>query len=681
MTETIEKPVQKTSPAEAKPGGIFSHAGFVKLFIGSLFGTLGDRFHQMALIAAANVIFVASASEKQIVKIQIVATVPGLLLYGLSGSMVDTFDRRRLMMVIKALKFVSVLLLAPLLWQVVKLSGATADPSFLWNGCLAVIVLLNIFSVPFSPARAAAVPDVAPLEHRSLGASLMATTGLISLLVGSAAGAWLARGDKLGPAGTVALASGFYLVASLLFSRLPAAVAVPGNRRESDAQTAAAPPAKMGLSEYLRGIWEGVAYAFKHPSTLGLIMFETVFWTVASAFYVLLLFHARTDLQLEGDDRTTFFGICLGFAGVGLFGGAFGVGKICSKVSPIVTYTPAFLLIGLGLYGFFESHLVDGHVPYWVYGVLFCLGLGGGLTLGRVDADVLAVTDARIRGRIFSLKSMAFAATILATMLLITEAGLSDEQTAKLARWMPRILFMLLPVAFIFSWIIDVAMFAEKGDSELPGPLHRFGYAALRWTSKMMFKVFFRYEVIGAENIPASGPVIVAANHASFLDPLFLGCGMKRIVQYIMYSSYYRSLAHPIFRFLRTVPVDEKGPLAALKAGKRSLDKGAVVGIFPEGRVAPDGILQEPQGGFVFLAQRSGAPIVPVAIKGNYDAFPRRAWLPRFKKVTIIVGKPIPVSKNLSKHETAEMVDRLMGEIAAMLGVPPPPRTADKLKE
>src|SRR6185503_17455577 len=118
----------------------------------------------------------------------------------------------------------------------------------------------------------------------------------------------------------------------------------------------------------------------------------------------------------------------------------------------------------------------------------------------------------------------------------------------------------------------------------------------------------FRYEVIGAENIPASGPVVLCANHASFIDPLLLGCSTNRIVQYIMYASYYRSLAHPIFRFLRTIPVDERGGTAALKAGMRSLKQGACVGIFPEGRVSADGNLQPPQGGVLFLAQRSGAP-------------------------------------------------------------------------
>src|SRR5260221_8195820 len=88
---------------------LFLYAGFNKLFAGSLFGTMADRLYQMSLIAAANVIFSTTESVRQIVHIQIAATIPGLLLYAPSGSLVDTFDRRRLMMTIKALKVLAVL--------------------------------------------------------------------------------------------------------------------------------------------------------------------------------------------------------------------------------------------------------------------------------------------------------------------------------------------------------------------------------------------------------------------------------------------------------------------------------------------------------------------------------------------------------------------------------------------
>jgi 1-acyl-sn-glycerol-3-phosphate acyltransferase len=691
----IAAPAAPTAKLESndKGGGVFSFGGFRTLFAGSLSGTLADRMYQMSLIAAANLIFVGAETERNATRVQIFATIPGVLLYAAASSMIDTFDRRRLMTVIEGIKIFLVLALVPPLWNSVYLEGnaeMAAQMRHYWPFCLAIVVLLNVINVPFAPARAAAIPDVVPERHRSIGASLMATTGLISLLVGSALGGVLARSDVLGPARMVILASILFAIATMLFKLLPAAVAVPGNRRGE----IPAPTEKLTAGEYVRSILSGFTYCFSHMSVLGLTFFETAFWTIASLFYVLFQVHLRTVLQLNADDKIMFFGIGLGCAGIGLFGGAVGIGKICRKVSPIVTYAPAFLLVGIGVFGVFASRLVGadghvippellgtpvvvGHVPTWLYPVMFSLGLGGGLLLGRIDADVLATVQEDIRGRVFSFKAMAFAIVTLATMVCISEL-LTPESIDVVKLWLPRAVFLIAPIAFAFSWVIDVAIWAKRGDPELPGAIHRFGYRIVRVTGWTIFKILFRYEIKGEENVPRSGPVVLAANHAAFIDPFLVGCGTSRLVQYIIYSSYYRSLAHPIFRFLRCIPVDEKDHLAALKASVRSLSQGACICIFPEGRVSADGKLQPPQRGALFLAQRAGATVVPVALKGNHAAWPRQRWLPRLSKITVIYGKPFSVPKELSKKDTAELTDKLMSDLAGMLGLEPPPKAAEK---
>jgi 1-acyl-sn-glycerol-3-phosphate acyltransferase len=380
--------------------------------------------------------------------------------------------------------------------------------------------------------------------------------------------------------------------------------------------------------------------------------------------------------DLQANHLTTFQSLAYPAAGIGLFAGALGAGKISRRASPIVTYTPGFLLLAGGMYLFFHSRaLPDGGAPLYIYPVMLAIGLGGGSILGRVDADVLGMTDENMRGRVFSIKAMAFAGVNLFVTWYLSMAGLSDAQKGEVALWMPRVFLIMLPLAAVFAWFVDIAIWAKRGDTDLPGPIHRAGYALLRFTSRTIFKILFRYEVIGAENIPSQGPVVLCANHASFIDPLLLGCSTHRIVQYIMYSSYYRSFAHPIFRFLRCIPVDERGGTAALKAGMRSLKQGACVGIFPEGHVSDDGKLQPAQGGVLFLAQRSGAPVVAVALKGNFAALPRGAWFPRLKKVTIIYGKPFTVSKDLSREQMAEAADKLMATLAEMLELEPPPKT------
>src|SRR5205085_1944337 len=101
-------------------------------------------------------------------------------------------------------------------------------------------------------------------------------------------------------------------------------------------------------------------------------------------------------------------------------------------------------------------------------------------------------------------------------------------------------------------------------------------------------------------------------------------------------------------------------------------EKGCCLGIFPEGHVSEQRKLSPAQGGVIFIAQRTGAPIVPAAIRGNWDVLPRGAKFPKFKKITVVFGEPIVVKKDASKQEAAAAADLLMARIAEMLGVPPP---------
>jgi 1-acyl-sn-glycerol-3-phosphate acyltransferase len=235
-------------------------------------------------------------------------------------------------------------------------------------------------------------------------------------------------------------------------------------------------------------------------------------------------------------------------------------------------------------------------------------------------------------------------------------------------------------VAFLLSWLVDCAIFSQRSGLEPPGLTERIAYRCGQTGSWLISKLYFRYTVVGSEKIPKTGAVLLAANHASFFDPFWLGCCTNRIVRYIMHSSYYRGIGHPFYRALATIPVDASGTLGALRAGKQVLEQGGVVGMFPEGHVSDDGQLQEPKSGALFLAQRGGATVVPVAIKGNTDAFPRWLKFPRPRKITVIITEPFTIPKDASREEVAAATDRAMEQIAQALDLPPPPKTKAERK-
>ncbi len=144
-----------------------------------------------------------------------------------------------------------------------------------------------------------------------------------------------------------------------------------------------------------------------------------------------------------------------------------------------------------------------------------------------------------------------------------------------------------------------------------------------------------------AGTIPLSGPLIVAANHQSFLDPWFLGFVFPRPVRYLMtHHWYYRSpLWTRAFSALGTCPVASGSPRDTVSAVLRLLGEDQVVGIFPEGRIAADGRLQRFQPGLSWVAALSGAPVLPVGIHGAFNALPRHRRVPRPARVTIAVGE------------------------------------------
>jgi 1-acyl-sn-glycerol-3-phosphate acyltransferase len=695
--------VHEASPP-VETGGVsrpvLAQGPYVRLLLGSLSGTLGDRLYQIAVIAAVGLVFKQASS--QLSYITGAGVIAQFFLYPFIGSFVDSLDRRRLLWGICAVKVLCVLAFVPYLLNV----GA---PEFKesWTHLLALIFVLSLITVPFGPARASAIPDTVTADRIGIAASLMACTNLFSILVGSLLGSelsvrlgpWLgyAKELKRGPMLVIPIAAALFLLAAVLLRGLPNAVAVPGNRRAGPSPPPGA--AREGwlarAREYACGTWEGLAYSVRTRGVVALYLFEAAFWFSGVCFYVLFEWHTPRMLYLTDDDKVLQFGYTLGCAGLGLFVGALAVGKLCRFVSPLFTYPVAFLLMGGAMWAVFGTHgthvpadktLLDIAPEHWepihaanvavARGLLpydFLLGLGGGFLLGRVDADMLALTDERIRGRVFALKGFFFTGALLIPLAFF--ATKTDfDQCAGVAYLLPRaLLWAALPVVAL-SWFLDCGLHAEKCEIRPPGFTERLAYAAGRTGCWLISKAYFRLSVVGGEKVPRAGPVILVANHGSFFDPFWLGMATRRIVRYIMHRSYYRGALHPMYRHFCTIPVEEGQTLLALKAGVQILAQGGVTGMFPEGHVSEDGKLQQPKSGAMFLAQRSGATVVPVAIKGNTAAFPRWRKFPRPGRITLIIGESFTMPKDAGREQVAAYTDRVMAELAKLLEVQPPPK-------
>lgn len=166
-----------------------------------------------------------------------------------------------------------------------------------------------------------------------------------------------------------------------------------------------------------------------------------------------------------------------------------------------------------------------------------------------------------------------------------------------------------------------------------------------------LFRLLLRLEVGGLENLPRRGAFMLCPNHLSYIDPFVLLSVLPRRtfrrLFYVGYAAFFQSPAMKfVARLLNIVPVDPDAHLlGAMKAGAWGLRQGQVLCIFPEGGRSFDGTLQEFRKGAAILAREVGVPMVPVALRGTHEVWPRDSKRIRLHKVTMRIGSPIRASE------------------------------------
>jgi len=198
--------------------------------------------------------------------------------------------------------------------------------------------------------------------------------------------------------------------------------------------------------------------------------------------------------------------------------------------------------------------------------------------------------------------------------------------------------------------------------ADKPVRLRAVRRSALCWTvSRFLFlvfsKIWFRIRCEGGDKLPKEGPVLLVANHASYVDPGMVGITATRWVGFLAQAGL-ASFA-PCRWWLAQVGVtliDRDAPSkAAMRLIADCLKAGEVVGIFPEGTRSADGAVAPFKGGVEFLVRRTKATVLPIGIDGSQRAFPRKAWFPRPRKIVVRYGEPWSADKVLAEGGLATL--------------------------
>jgi 1-acyl-sn-glycerol-3-phosphate acyltransferase len=171
----------------------------------------------------------------------------------------------------------------------------------------------------------------------------------------------------------------------------------------------------------------------------------------------------------------------------------------------------------------------------------------------------------------------------------------------------------------------------------------RLWYDFLRVACRALGVAVFRIRVFGREHVPADGGVLVVSNHQSHLDPVLVGLACDRRLNFVARDTLF---GFPPFRWLinslDAIPIDREGiGLGGLKESLRRLKSSEMLLIFPEGTRTRDGDVGELKAGFIALARRANAPLLPVAVDGSFDSWPRKNVLPQPALIHIVFGPPL----------------------------------------
>ena len=529
-------------------------------------------------------------------------TIPFVVFSASAGFLADRFSKKTIMIWVKKAEIL------------IMVAGGVALGTGHLKAALAVLFFMGAQSTFFSPAKYGVLPEILPEGHLSRGNGVIQMWTVLAIIAGTAVGGQLSDAFEadlhLASAVLVVLAI-LGTMTSLFITPVPAA----GSKKEFRLNF---------LSEALRSIIE-----IRRDRPLFLcVLGSAFFWFAGALFQMNVLIYAKAMLHVPSDAAAGYLLAAVGLGiGVGsVLAGRWSGGKVEFGLVPLGA-------IGMGV---FAISLAFSYHSYWLTLVLLALlGISGGLYNIPLQAYIQQKSPKDSRGRVLatsnfiSFSGMIFAAA--AFWFLLNVLGLNTAHV-----------FATMGVAsFLVIWFVI---------RTLPEFLFRF----LVW---LFTHALYRIRIVGQENVPREGGVLLVCNHVSYVDWALLQACIQRFIRFVMAKDYYdRRWLNPFCRLMQAIPVSaEDGPkklLATLREASRRLENGEVVCIFAEGAITRTGNMLPFSRGLEVVMKGADVPIIPVYLDkvwGSIFSFEGGRILNRIPErvpypVTVAFGEPLPAT-------------------------------------
>jgi len=563
---------------------------------------------------------------------------PFFLLGPVAGLVADRVPRKYILIVADLIR-AGIVASIPLLPLLGGLGEGEALPVHLG---LLPLLLIGVFATFFSPARLSILPSLVPDDQLVRANSVINGMGTICAMISFLVGGWLAanylpwtfRIDAM----TFLASAGFVLM-----------IFPPRARQRTGATDIA------GAGGWWRNMRDGIRYVGGHRRVIHLILLTALFWMASSAFNsvttpLVLTRYQMPDYAVLGYFRGTLAGgMVLGAVLLTTFGEA---------LRSEIAITWSLLLGGVALLGLAWTDTI------WIGAVLaVLLGIGGSGVIISVSTLTQRIVPDYARGRIFGLSDWAAMGGLLVVTGLL---GLVPFRPGVLDAAVPWIL-LAMAISLLTAWAA-VAIYRQRRAPFRPW------INFLKNVLDFYCRWWFRLQRVGPCTLPPEGPVILAANHNSPLDPiLMLAASPHRLFSFMVALEYYRI---PGVRYLSglidCIPTTRTGvDTAATKAALRLVKNGGALGIFPQGRIELTDEALGPKEGIALIALRTRTPVLPVHVSGvRYDDNVPITFFRRHR-ARVRYGKPIDLSAYYDRprdrgvqREVADLIMQRISELA-----------------
>jgi acyl-[acyl-carrier-protein]-phospholipid O-acyltransferase/long-chain-fatty-acid--[acyl-carrier-protein] ligase len=540
--------------------------------------------------------------------------IPFILFSNWAGALTDRYSKRNLFVIIKWTELLLLFLAIPAL-----LSGQA------WC-MLSILFLLAAQAAFFGPVKRGIVPELVSVEELPQANGQMTGATYLAIILGLFLPSLAVTVLHLGYFTVLLFCIACSVFGLLCAYRLPA---TPAANRHSVTSLWLFPDALRTLRTLAphlwlkRALWGSVAFS-----------------GVSALFQQNLVMYARDIVSLSVEaSGFLFLLVALGIMLGAWVSGRLSAHTIETGLIPVGALGLTLSLIGLGI----TRHPVM--LGFW----LVSIGITSGACIVPLTAYLQGKSPAANRGEIFgAVEFWSFLAMVLASGIFYLLTGILhvDAQTCML----------------ITGGIGGIA----AGWTLYRLPHHTFRFLVSRLT-----RLFYRVEIHGLENLPREGGALLVANHTAYGDVTIIQSATQRTIRYVMSREIFSSWGwcQPFFRLSSVIQIHTKdGPRAlvhALTHAREALQQGELVGIFPEGRLTPNGTIQNFHKGFEKIVKGTGAPIIPIHLDNLWGSiFSYRYGKPGFRcpktfplRVTLRIGKPL--NSNATAEEARQAVIEL----------------------